>query len=241
MEEKKRKLEVKLKKCGIVTGIWFVLVVLFIFLVSKVDVAIAGPENTEVGLSTINVAFHELIGFNEMWYNVSEILGGIALLLVGVNALMAIGQMISRKGIFKADSDLYALGVFYVIVLIVYVLFDVVAINYRPVILDSAEGIEPSFPSSHTMLAICVFYTSAMQVVIRCKDIQLRNVILAVLGVLLVLTVVSRTLSGVHWFTDIIGGILVSAFLISVHYLQLLAIDIVELTDPARVKRPTIK
>lgn len=241
MEDKKRKLEIKIRKSIIITGIWLAIVAVFIILVCKVDVSAIGPENTEVGLSSINEAFFELTGFNQAWYDISEILGGIAFLLAGLNSLMALGQMINRKGVFKADSDLYALGVFYVLVLIVYVLFDVAAINFRPTIIDPAEGLEPSFPSSHTMLAICVFYTSAMQVASRCKEIQLRNTILAVLGVLLILTVVSRMLSGVHWFTDIIGGILISAFLISIHYLQLLEIDKVELNDPSKIVRPRVR
>ena len=127
-------------------------------------------------------------------------------------------QLIKRKSILEIDGDILALGVFYILVIITYAVFTKVAINYRPVIIDAAEGLETSFPSSHTMLAICVFITAGMQIRNRIEGL-LGGVLSVVCAVLAAAMIVGRIISGVHWFTDILGGILYSCFFISVYKL----------------------
>ena len=97
-----------------------------------------------------------------------------------------------------------------------YVFCEVVVINYRPVILE--EGLEASYPSSHTVLVCCVMTTAIMQCVRLIKHEMLRNTAVLFSALMIVIMVVGRLLSGVHWFTDIVGGILLSVALVWLYY-----------------------
>ena len=191
--------------------------IVLIVLVSAWDVAPIGPEGTEIGLSSINKATHDALGVNEIWYDVTEFFGYLAIATVAVFGLVGVYQIFKRKSIFKVDKKLIALGGLYVLTALAYVLFEIAVINYRPVIMPGELHVEASFPSSHTML-VCVIMGSAFVIL---KDyvknnvlrIVLRYVSLAVAAV----TAVGRLLSGVHWLTDIIGGVLISLTLVTLY------------------------
>lgn len=195
------------KRSFIFSGILFLLFIIFTIVVKIVDVHSIGPEGSLVGLATINNSFKDVLPLNETIYKVSEILGYISLLIVAMYGIIGIKQLIERKSIFKVDRNILLLGMFYVLVAIVYVIFEFVVINYRPVLLD---GLEASYPSSHTVLSICVCISSVIvskSVLGDKKFVKVFNILSIILMILIVLT---RFLSGVHWLTDILGGILIS-------------------------------
>ena len=109
------------------------------------------------------------------------------------------------------DKDILLLGGLYAALAVCYLFFEKCIINYRPVILD--EGLEASFPSSHTMLAMCLMLAAMEQLRRRLKDQPLGRILSMVCAVLLVVTVIGRLLSGVHWLTDILGGLLLGGAL----------------------------
>ena len=129
--------------------------------------------------------------------------------------ILGLVQLIHRKSLLKVDRSILVLGGFYVVVLVFYVLFEKVVINYRPVLIDG--NLEVSYPSSTTMLALCVIPTAIMQLNTRIKNTNLRKIVAYVLVALAVFMVVCRLISGVHWLTDIIGGILLSAGLVTLY------------------------
>jgi undecaprenyl-diphosphatase len=111
------------------------------------------------------------------------------------------------------DRSLLALGCFYVAVLGVYLLFEKLEVNYRPVLIDGC--LEASYPSSTTLLTLCVMPTAATQLWGRIKRKTLRCcVVCAILGFTFFM-VVARLVSGVHWLTDILGGVLLSGGLVA--------------------------
>lgn len=207
------------KNSLIMSVLMLIIVAIYTVCVKVVDVAPIGPENSSVGFASLNGPISLALPYNAALYKVSEVLGIFALLFVAVFMLIALKQVIVRKGIFKADQHWYVLGVFYVLVGIVYLLFEKVVINYRPIILD--EGLEASYPSSHTVLALCVFITAAMQLKALDKTKRKRNLQSIACIVCAVIMIVSRFLSGVHWFTDIVGGLIISAFLIMTYVTML--------------------
>ena len=50
------------------------------------------------------------------------------------------------------------------------------------------------------------------------KDDKLRKILNIATNILMVVLVIGRLLSGVHWFSDILGGVIISAFLVSIYY-----------------------
>ena len=198
----------------ILSCIFFALFIGLIVLVKKVDVAPIGPEGTEIGLSGINQDFHEMTGVNTGWYDLTKYLGYATLALVGVFAMVGLVQLIQRKSLLKVDKTILALGGLYIVVLALYFGFDKIAINYRPVILEGDDGVQPSFPSSHTMLAVVVLGGAALIVRQYIKNRNLATALQVIAIALCVVLVVGRLLSGVHWLADIIGGVFISVALL---------------------------
>lgn len=203
------------KNSLIMSVLMLMVVALYTVCVKVVDVAPIGPEHSAVGFASLNGPIASALVYNDFCYKVSKILGIFAFLFIAFFAIIALRQIIARKGIFKADQHWYVLGVFYVLVGIVYIFFEKVVINCRPIIMD--EGLEASYPSSHTVLALCVFVTAAMQFKAMSKSKGKFNVQSVACIVCAVVMVVCRFLSGVHWLTDIVGGLIISAFLIMVY------------------------
>lgn len=213
MRESRKK---KMQKNFMITGVLFCAFVLYTIAVKLVDVQAIGPENSSVGFATINKAVFTALGQHSFWYQVTEITGILSLLVAGAFGLLGVAQLITRKSVAKVDTDIIILGGFYVLVMVFYALFEVLVINYRPVILD--EGLEASFPSSHSMLVFCIMITAIMQFRSRIPDKKVLLVAEIVSVVIIVVTVLGRLVSGVHWFTDIIGGVLLGAALVMLYY-----------------------
>ena len=192
-----------------------VLFVLWTLAVSYIDVRAIGPEGSEVGFATLNGFVHELTGVHMMLYTMTDWLGLVPFAIVFGFAILGLVQLIVRRSFLKVDRSILVLGGFYVLVMAAYLLFENVVINYRPVLI---EGIlEVSYPSSTTMLTLCVIPTAMMQIGERIKGRVLRRVVLGVMAVFGAFMVVGRLISGVHWFTDIIGGTLLSVALVMLY------------------------
>ena len=198
----------------LLAGLLLVLFLVLIVLVKKVNVADIGPEGTSIGLSDLNKSFHDMTGENETLYKITEYLGLAALALVGVFALVGLVQLVQRKSLLKVDGEILALGGLYVITLGLYVVFDKVAINYRPVIMEGDAHVEPSFPSSHTMLAVVVLGSTLLLLSKYIRNERIRVVLELICIICIVTLVLGRLLCGVHWLTDIIGGVLISGALL---------------------------
>lgn len=205
-----------MKKRNIITSITLlILSVVFTLLVKNIDVKAIGPNESLVGFADINKLFHNLIGSNMAIYKITEIIGLIPLLIASIYVIIGIKQLITRKSLLKVDKEIYLLGLFYILVLGVYIFFEKVVINYRPVLIDNI--LEPSYPSSHTLMSICICISSIMinKKLFRNNLADIENIISIIV---MVLIIVGRIISGVHWFTDILGGIIISNTLVVLFY-----------------------
>lgn len=206
----------KNKKYIITTISLLILAVAYTLIVKYVDVRPIGPELSKVGLSHMNESYRNIIGYNDIWYKITKYLGVVPFLIVAYYGLLGVLQVIKRKNPLKVDKKILFLGGFYVLVGITYIFFEKVIINYRPVLEDGF--LEASFPSSHTMLAVCICMTSLLISKYYIKDDKLRKILNIATNILMVVLVIGRLLSGVHWFSDILGGVIISAFLVSIYY-----------------------
>jgi undecaprenyl-diphosphatase len=206
----------KNKKNIIFVSISVVVAIIYTILVKFVDVQAIGPQNSSVGFAKLNGFFHKLIGSNMTIYKITEVFGYILFLLVAIYGCIGLYQLIKRKSLLKVDKEIIMQGVFYVVMLAVYVLFEKLEINYRPILIEGV--LEASYPSSHTILSLCLCGSSLItsQKYFNKKYIKLINIITIVVTFIVLL---GRIISGVHWISDIIGGILISASLVMCYYL----------------------
>ena len=188
---------------------------LWTFLVCWVDVQPIGPNGSDVGFAAINSAFHELTGVHWTLYTLTDWLGLVPLAIVFGFAALGLVQLVRRKSLLKVDHSILVLGGFYVVVLASYLLFETVVINYRPVLIDG--NLEASYPSSTTMLALCVLPTAMMQLKARICSGAVRRVILGIFAAFTAFMVIGRLISGVHWLSDIVGGVLLSVGLVALY------------------------
>ncbi len=197
------------------TYVFFSFFIVFSLWLRLFDVQALGPEGSRIGFAGLNVAVHEFFGMHIFWYKLTQVFGYIAILLAAAFALLGFIQLIKRKSLFKVDKNLLMLGVVYILLVLLYVLFEKIPFNYRPVILDPAEGLEPSYPSTHTLLILTVFGTAIQLAGDYIKNTKLLLAAKIPALIIMVLTIIGRLICGVHWFTDIAGGVLLSLFLIS--------------------------
>ena len=200
-------------KINIVLAVIMTIVsIIYTIIVKSVDVKAIGPNKSKVGLSTLNKGFKDIIGSNMTIYKITELLGLLVLLIVCIYALVGLYQLIKRKKIFKIDREIIILGIFYVLMILTYIFFEKFIINYRPILIDNE--LEASYPSSHTILAICTCISSLIvsKKYLSEKYLKITNIITIIL---LFSVFLGRMFSGVHWLSDIIGGFIISLTLLS--------------------------
>lgn len=206
----------KNKRRNILISIILILIaILFTILVKVIDVKQVGINQTAIGFATLNQFIFNYLGVNMIWYYITDYLGLIPILITIIYFIIGIIQLIKRKSIFKVDKEIIILGIFYIVVILIYILFEKVIINYRPILINNST--EASYPSSHTLMTICICGSSIIinKILFNNKITKYINLLSMII---ILITVIGRLISGVHWFTDIIGGILISiSLLITFH------------------------
>lgn len=204
----------KNKKNIIICGGLIALAVVYTILVKYIDVQVIGPKESSVGFATINKFVFNLTGVNMIFYHITDWLGFIPLFIAFIFAMIGLFQMIKRRSLFKVDKEIIGLGIFYVGVIGLYIFFETYIINYRPILMDGT--LEASYPSSHTLLSICICGSSLMinKILYNNKKIFKLENIISILSIFII--VIGRLISGVHWFTDIIGAVLISIALLKI-------------------------
>ena len=183
--------------------------------VTAIDIRPIGPNGSLVSFAGLNSFVHRLTGVHMALYVLTDWLSLIPVLVILGFGTLGLAQWIRRKSLQKVDRSLLVLGGFYGVTGAVYLFFEKVVVNYRPVLMEGV--LEASYPSSTTMLVLCIMPTAAMQLKEYLKDGPIRKCILLVITLFTLFMVICRMVSGVHWFTDIIGGILFSAGLVKLY------------------------
>lgn len=203
------------KRNFLISGILLLIAITFTILVKVVDVKQIGVNNSSIGFATLNQFIFETTGVNMIWYHITDWLGLIPVFMAIVYAFIGLIQFIKRRIIFKVDKEIILLGLYYIIVIALYVFFEKVIINYRPILMNGF--LEASYPSSHTLMTICICGSSIL-INKKLFNNKITKVINYLSIIIITITVVGRLISGVHWFTDIIGGILISSGLLMTFY-----------------------
>ena len=184
-------------------------------LLTVVDVQAVGPMGSKVGFAALNGWVHETVGCHMLLYTITDWLGLVPVALMLFFGVVGLTQWIKRKKIRLVDWDILALGGFYLLMLGGYLLFEELALNFRPVLIDGF--LEASYPSSTTLLVLCVLPTAMLQTKIRLQKGFVRYLLLAMMGGFVAFMVIGRIISGVHWISDIVGGLLLSGGLVGLY------------------------
>ena len=192
------------------TGIALMLLfILWTVLIRCVDVQPVGPEGTKVGFAAWNVRLHDLTGVHMFLYTITDWLGLVPIFICGCFGIIGLCQWIQRKKLFRVDPDILLLGVYYLLVIACYLFFEMIPVNYRPILIDGY--LEASYPSSTTLLVLSVMPTMKFQADRRCKKQPLGYLATAFVFLFSAFMLIGRLMAGVHWATDIIGSVLLSA------------------------------
>ncbi len=205
----------RIRKSFIVSMCFLAAFLLWTVGICFVDVRTIGPQGSSVGFAGINGFVHSLTGVHFSLYIITDWLGLVPVFVCMGFGILGLVQWIKRKSICKVDYDILVLGGFYIITIAAYFLFESVVINYRPVLINGY--LETSYPSSTTLLVMCVMPTAIMQLDSRIKNKALRNIVAVATVAFIAFMVIGRLLSGVHWFTDIVGASFLSAGLVTLY------------------------
>ena len=198
------------KRTGFIwSGILLLSFVLWTFLIQTVDIQPVGVNGTNVGFATVNTWFHHLTGMHMGIYTITDWLGLVPIAVCIGFGLLSLMQWIRRKSIVKVDRDILLLGGYYILVILGYLIFEMIPINYRPILIDGA--MEASYPSSTTLLVLSVMPTLLLQVNRRTTRQTIQRITAAFVILFSAFMVIGRLVAGVHWLTDIVGSVLLSA------------------------------
>ena len=203
--------------------LFFIGFVVWTILIQTVDVQPAGQNGTDIGFATINSWFHKMTGVHMVIYTITDWLGLVPIFICLIFAGIGLAELIQRKSLFKVDYDILVLGIYYIIVIFGYLIFEMIPINYRPILIDGF--MEASYPSSTTLLVLSVMPTLWFQAKRRMKNEALLKCVCVFSILFSIFMVVGRTVAGVHWLTDIVGSILLSTGLFLLYRAIVLIID----------------
>lgn len=189
--------------------------IVWTMMILSLDVQPLGQNGTVIGFATFNLWFHHFTGVHMLIYTITDWLGLVPVFVCMVFGMIGLVQLVKRRNLFKVDYDILVLGIYYIVVMLGYLVFEMIPINYRPVLIEGV--MEASYPSSTTLLVLSVMPTLIFQVKKRLQNTVIKRGIVIISALFSAFMVMGRLIAGVHWFTDIIGGILLSAGLFFIY------------------------
>ena len=207
----------KNEKNTLITGtIMLILFAVWTVLIQTVDVQAVGQNGTDIGFAGLNVWFHKTTGVHMWVYTVTDWLGLVPIFICMIFGVVGLVQLIKRRSLLKVDKDIILLGIYYILVIFGYLIFEMIPVNYRPILIEGR--MEASYPSSTTLLVMSVMPTLAFQVHRRIRNTKVKYGIYAFTVLFTAFMVVGRTVAGVHWLTDIAGSVLLSSGLYLIYH-----------------------
>ena len=208
-EKGQRTMRKRGKKLLFAGSIFIVAFIIWTLLIQKIDVRPLGANGTNIGFATINCWFHKLTGVHMTLYTITDWLGPIPIFICMIFGVMGLIQLIQRRSVLKVDYDIIFLGIYYMIVIFGYLIFEMIPINYRPILIEGF--LEASYPSSTTLLVMGVMPTLIEQVNRRSENMTVKRIVQVLVICFSAFMVLGRLIAGVHWLTDIVGSIMLSA------------------------------
>lgn len=220
-------------KRNLLTGIGFIAsFALWNVLIQCVDVQAVGQNGTKVGFAEFNVWFHQLTGVHMTIYTITDWLGLVPIFICLCFGVLGLVQLVKRRSLLKVDRDILLLGAYYMLVIAFYLIFEMIPVNYRPVLIEGR--LEASYPSSTTLLVMSVMPTLRFQANRRVSNVIIGKAVAVFVIAFSTFMLIGRLISGVHWATDIIGSVLLSAGLYILYHSVVLYTDKAKKADRSK-------
>ena len=198
----------------ILTSLMIVLATLFTIAVDKIDTTIVWGQ--DIGFSKINIAVHQILQTSDSFDMLSDICLVASALLLGGLVFMGSYQLIAGKGFKKVDKELLLGGAVIALTVIVYLFFEKVIINFRPVLENGY--LEASYPSTHVLFCVVINMITIDYLHAKIKNKKFMVPAVALVGALTLFGFVARVLSGMHWMTDIVGALIISSAFVMLYF-----------------------
>lgn len=194
----------------LVPSLFLVVFVVWTVLVKVIDVQYVGAAGF-LGFYSLNTQINDFVQSQntELFNKLTDVLMYIAISTLVPFAVVGLVQLIKRKDLKKVDSAIYIILAGYVAMVVIYLAFEIVKINYSP--LSTAEELKASYPSSHVMIYSVMMGAAVLGLLHFARmhdDLKLLINIFYMFSTFGMAAL--RLLSGQHYFTDIIGALLVS-------------------------------
>ena len=194
----------------LIPSLFLAVFVVWTALVKVIDVQYVGAAGF-LGFYHLNTQINDFVQNQNthLFKTLTDVLMFAALSTLVPFAVVGLVQLIKRKDLKKVDSTIYIILAGYVAMVVIYFVFEIVKINYSP--LSTAEELKASYPSSHVMIYSVMMGVAVLGLLHYAKmhdDLKLLINIFYMFSTLGV--AVLRLLSGQHYFTDIIGALLIS-------------------------------
>ena len=163
------------KKSLLIGSIFLAMFAVWTVLILTVDVQPLGQNGTGIGFAAFNCWFHHFTGVNMAIYTITDWMGMVPVAICFGFAGIGLVQLMKRRSFFRVDADIMILGVYFVIVFLVYAIFEMIPINYRPILIEGR--MEASYPSSTTLLVLSVMSALIEQIQRRLSDITAKRII----------------------------------------------------------------
>lgn len=199
----------------LIPSISLVLFIIWTILVKTVDVHYI-TDIGFLGFYSVNQNINDWVKTlnNSLFDKISNILLIVSIVTVFIFAIVGLVQLIKRKSFAKVDPIIYILLGLYVLSAIFYLVFELMKINFSP--LSTKEDIKTSYPSTHLFIS-CSYVSAAVFVLFEYFDFKkiIKYIILGLLVIFVAIVFIIRLMSGNHYFTDLIGGLLLTISLVS--------------------------
>lgn len=194
----------------LIPSLFLAVFVVWTALVKVIDVQYVGAAGF-LGFYHLNTQINDFVQNQNthLFKTLTDVLMFAALSTLVPFAVVGLVQLIKRKDLKKVDSTIYIILAGYVAMVVIYFVFEIVKINYSP--LSTAEELKASYPSSHVMVYSVMMGVAVLGLLHYAKmhdDLKLLINIFYMFSTLGVAAL--RLLSGQHYFTDIIGALLIS-------------------------------
>ena len=207
-----------MKKKFLVAGIFTGLFACLAIMLKTINVNVDPITGSEIGLADINRGVFDKFGASKTWDTVSDVLIAISIVVAVVFVTIGVMQLVKRKKLNKVDRELYTLAGLYGLTALLYVVFEkIIVINYRPILVEGGK-MEASFPSTHTMVSCVILWSATILISKYIKNVKLSRALQVICVLMPIMIGVGRILAGMHWFTDVLGAMLLSAALVCVFW-----------------------